>query len=71
MKRLTAVSVVFLPLSFLAGVYGTNFEHLPELRWRFGYGYFWALAALIALGVGMRRNSSSVELPAVIFRKMS
>jgi magnesium transporter len=47
MRKLTAVSVVFLPLSFLAGVYGTNFERLPELRWQYGYLYFWCLAALV------------------------
>lgn len=47
MKKLTAVSVVFLPLSFLAGVYGTNFQVLPELEWRYGYAYFWALAAFV------------------------
>jgi magnesium transporter len=51
MKKLTAVSVVFLPLSFLAGVYGTNFEHLPELHWHYGYLYFWGLAALIVTGL--------------------
>jgi magnesium transporter len=51
MKKLTAVSVVFLPLSFLAGVYGTNFEVLPELRWQFGYAYFWAAAGLLAVGI--------------------
>ena len=44
MKRLTVVSVVFLPLTFLFGVYGMNFEVLPELRWRFGYVYFWVVA---------------------------
>jgi magnesium transporter len=44
MKRLTAVSVVFLPLTFLVGIYGMNFERLPELHWEFGYLYFWLLA---------------------------
>jgi magnesium transporter len=43
MKRLTVVSVIFLPLTFLCGVYGMNFEHLPELRWRYGYALFWLL----------------------------
>jgi magnesium transporter len=51
MKKLTAVSVVFLPLSFLAGVYGTNFEVLPELRWQLGYAYFWGAAVLLAVGI--------------------
>lgn len=57
MKKLTTVSVVFLPLSFLAGVYGTNFEHLPELHWRYGYLYFWGVAALVVLALlwGLRR----------------
>lgn len=45
MKRLTVVSVVFLPLTFLVGVYGMNFEVLPELKWEYGYAYFWVLAA--------------------------
>jgi magnesium transporter len=51
MKKLTAVSVVFLPLSFLAGVYGTNFEVLPELGWRYGYAYFWGLAVLVVVAL--------------------
>ncbi len=42
MKKLTVVSIVFLPLTFLVGVYGMNFEIFPELRWRFGYVYFGA-----------------------------
>lgn len=49
MKKLTAVSVVFLPLSFIAGVYGTNFDFLPELHWRYGYAYFWVVAALVVV----------------------
>ncbi len=44
MKKLTVVSVIFLPLTFLCGVYGMNFEHLPELKWTYGYGLFWAVA---------------------------
>ncbi|HYQ16377.1 MAG TPA: magnesium transporter CorA family protein [Polyangiaceae bacterium] len=45
MKRLTVVSVVFLPLTFLCGVYGMNFENLPELRWAHGYYLFWLVVA--------------------------
>ncbi|MES2962770.1 MAG: magnesium/cobalt transporter CorA [Bdellovibrionota bacterium] len=37
MKTLTMISTVFLPLNFIAGVYGMNFEHMPELKWEFGY----------------------------------
>jgi magnesium transporter len=47
MKRLTVVSVVFLPLTFLCGVYGMNFDNLPELRWTHGYALFWLLVAVI------------------------
>jgi magnesium transporter len=51
MKRLTVVSVVFLPLTFLCGVYGMNFQRLPELSWTFGYAYFWTLVAVVTLGL--------------------
>ena len=51
MKKLTGVSVVFLPLTFLVGVYGMNFENLPELKWRFGYGYFWILVTVVVGGL--------------------
>jgi magnesium transporter len=46
-NRLTVISFVFLPLTFLCGVYGMNFRYLPELEWRYGYHVFWALAAVI------------------------
>ncbi|RYZ09715.1 MAG: hypothetical protein EOO73_02195 [Myxococcales bacterium] len=58
MKRLTVVSVVFLPLTFLCGVYGMNFENLPELRWQHGYQLFWLLVGGIVLTLlGLMRRS--------------
>jgi magnesium transporter len=58
MKRLTVVSVVFLPLTFLCGVYGMNFDRLPELHWHYGYQFFWALVAVIVLGLlGLMRRA--------------
>ena len=48
--RLTILSMIFLPLSFLAGVYGMNFEFLPELKWRLAYPAFWLVVALFVLG---------------------
>jgi len=51
MSKLTVVSVIFLPLSFLCGVYGMNFEVLPELKWAWGYGAFWGAVAVIVTGL--------------------
>jgi len=51
MKRLTVVSVVFLPLTFLCGVYGMNFDILPELRWHYGYVFFWTLVLAVVVGL--------------------
>jgi magnesium transporter len=51
MKTLTLVSTVFIPLTFIVGVYGMNFDVMPELRWPFGYPLIWAL--MLALGVGI------------------
>ena len=51
MNRLTVVSVVFLPLTFLCGVYGMNFDVLPELHWQRGYLYFWLIVLVIAAGL--------------------
>jgi magnesium transporter len=51
MKRLTVVSVIFLPLTFLVGVYGMNFEVLPELQWHYGYAMFWIAVFLITAGL--------------------
>mgnify|MGYP001564471791 CR=1 FL=1 len=51
MKVLTLFSAIMLPLTFIAGVYGMNFEHMPELPTR--YGYFAVLGVMTAVGVGM------------------
>jgi len=57
MKRLTAVSMIFMPLTFLCGIYGMNFEVLPELQWYYGYAMFWGVVAVIVtcLVVVLRR----------------
>lgn len=51
MKTLTIVATIFIPLTFLAGVYGMNFDVMPELHWRFGYAAFWI--AITGVGVGL------------------
>ncbi len=56
-NRLTILSMIFLPLTFLCGVYGMNFERMPELTWAFGYPAFWIVAVglAVALLLIMRR----------------
>ncbi|WGH75211.1 magnesium/cobalt transporter CorA [Tenacibaculum tangerinum] len=51
MKILTIFSVVFIPISFIAGIYGTNFEYIPELRYRGGYFAMWGVILLIVIGM--------------------
>jgi len=51
MKFLTVIGTIFMPLTFLAGVYGMNFKHLPELEWR--YGYFWLWGVMLTLSLFM------------------
>ncbi len=50
MKSLSVAAVVFLPPTLVGSIYGMNFEHLPELHWR--YGYFYALALMLASSLG-------------------
>lgn len=47
MKVLTIFSTIFIPLTFLAGVYGMNFKYLPELDWKYGYLGFWIISGII------------------------
>lgn len=51
LRILTIFSVVFIPLTFVAGVYGTNFHYFPELEYHYSYYYFWLVLILIAAGM--------------------
>ncbi len=51
MKVLTIMGTIFIPLTFFAGVYGMNFEHLPEFKWRYGYPMFWGVCLVTAGGM--------------------
>ncbi|MCR4438460.1 MAG: magnesium/cobalt transporter CorA [bacterium] len=48
MKMLTIIATVFIPLSFIVGIYGMNFPNMPELQWRWGYPAVLAVMALVA-----------------------
>ncbi|MGL5625672.1 magnesium/cobalt transporter CorA [Cetobacterium sp.] len=52
MKVLTMISTVFIPLSFLVGLYGMNFEVIPELKWEYGYFILLGLMFTIICGIG-------------------
>lgn len=49
MKRLTIVSTIFIPLTFLVGVWGMNFKYMPELEWEHGYITAWIV--MVAVGI--------------------
>lgn len=51
MRTLTVISSIFVPLTFIAGVYGMNFKNMPELEWH--NGYFYALGLMAVVGIGM------------------
>jgi magnesium transporter len=50
-RVLTIISTIFVPLTFLAGVYGMNFHYFPELSWKWGYLGFWVVSVVIAIGL--------------------
>lgn len=58
MKVLTIIATIFMPLTFLAGIYGMNFKYMPELDWPWGYFLIWGLMLTIAVAMLMlfRRN---------------
>lgn len=49
MKVLTIFAAIFIPLTFIAGIYGTNFEYFPELKFKYSYFIFWCVMLLVAM----------------------
>jgi magnesium transporter len=69
MKILTIIATIFIPLTFLAGIYGMNFEYMPELKWAFGYPLIWVI--MIALGsvslIFFRKKGWLYKIPQMIY----
>ena len=51
MRVFTAMTVIFMPLTIITGIYGMNFDNIPEIHWK--YGYFMILGIMLVLGLGM------------------
>jgi len=51
MKVLTIMASIFIPLTFMAGIYGMNFEYMPELQWKYSYFVLWGFMILVFLGM--------------------
>jgi magnesium transporter len=51
MKVLTIIATIFIPLTLIAGIYGMNFQYMPELGWRWGYPMVWLV--MLVIGVVM------------------
>ena len=47
MKVLTIIATIFIPLTFIAGVYGMNFKFMPELHWRWSYPVVWLVMLVV------------------------
>jgi magnesium transporter len=58
MKVLTVIATIFIPLTFIAGIYGMNFDHMPELHYKYGYYIVWAVMLVVfaAMLVYFRRK---------------
>jgi magnesium transporter len=58
MKRLTAIASILLLPTFIVGLYGQNFRHIPELKWSWGYWWSWGLIVVttVAQLVWFRRK---------------
>jgi magnesium transporter len=51
MKVLTIIATIFIPLTFIAGIYGMNFEYMPELKWTWAYPTVWAIMIVATIGM--------------------
>lgn len=51
MRALTLITILFMPLTLIAGIYGMNFDYMPELKWK--YGYFGVLGAMLLIVAGL------------------
>lgn len=51
MKVLTVIATIFIPLTFIAGIYGMNFENMPELGWEYGYPMVWGVMFILLIGM--------------------
>ncbi|PIP14012.1 MAG: hypothetical protein COT45_00085 [bacterium (Candidatus Stahlbacteria) CG08_land_8_20_14_0_20_40_26] len=49
--RITIIATIFIPLTSITGIYGMNFQYMPELRWR--WSYFGVLFVMVIMGIGM------------------
>jgi magnesium transporter len=59
MKRLTSVATILMSVTLIAGIYGMNFDLMPELKMR--YGYVYALLSMVAVGVALYWYLKKVE----------
>ena len=53
MKVLTIIATIFIPLTFIAGIYGMNFEYMPELKWKWAYFGVWGVMVVVVIGMVM------------------
>ena len=51
MKVLTIIATIFIPLTFIAGIYGMNFDNIPELHYKYSYYILWGIMIMIFLGM--------------------
>lgn len=51
MKVLTIIATIFIPLTFIAGIYGMNFSYMPELEWKWAYPVVWAVIIVVTIGM--------------------